>query len=228
MKAVKISDRNIMFFKPTIYNFNLNLGLILGNNRNYIIDTGVGSGSVKPILDYIGDDKKPIVVINTHWHWDHIWGNWVFKDSMIISHSICRILANRHWDEDIKKHAKHIADGEVHKKLPNLVFEDKLYFPDDGISIFHSPGHTADSISVYDEIDKVLHAGDNIGDTDDIIVPHIDTDLETFKKLISLYGGYDFDICISGHNKSQGKDVLSRMDAALYECWNKQRKDELL
>jgi len=222
MKAVKITDRNIMFFKPTIYEWDLNLGLILGKNRNYIIDTGVGSGSVKPILDFIGGDKKPIVVVNTHWHWDHIWGNWVFKDSVIISHSICRALADKHWDEDVEKNAQHVIDGEVYKQLPNLVFENKLYFPDDGISIFHSPGHTADCISVYDEIDKVLHAGDNIGDTNDAIVPHIDTDLETFIELIALYEKYDFEVCISGHNKTQGRDVLARMASELYKSWNNQ------
>lgn len=217
MRPVKITDRNIMFTKPTLYGFDLNLGLILGENRNYVIDTGVGLGSVKPILEYIGDDKKPIVVVNTHWHWDHVWGNWCFKDSVIISHSICRTLVDKRWDEDLKKNSQHVIASEVRKKLPNLVFEDKIYFPDDGIIIFHSPGHTEDCISVYDEKDRVLHAGDNIGDTDEIIVPEIDTDIETFRQLIRQYGEYDFDICISGHNKPQARDVLARMEAGLDE-----------
>ena len=215
MKAVKITDRNIMFHKPTLYGFDLNLGLILGENRNYVIDTGIGRSSVQPILDYIGSDKKPIVVVNTHWHWDHMWGNWVFKDSLIISHPLCRALADKHWDEYVEKYAEHITEGGVHKKLPSLVFESSLYFPDDGISIFHSPGHTEDCISVYDERDRILHAGDNIGDTNEFIVPEIDTDVETFRRLIALYGRYDFDVCISGHNKPQGRDVLERMEEAL-------------
>jgi len=221
MKAVKVTERNIMFSKPMGKDYDLNLGLILGINRNYIIDTGVGSGSIEPILDYIGSDKKPIVIINTHWHWDHMWGNWVFKDNIIISHSICKTLADKHWNKCAEFHAKHI-DGEVQKKLPNLLFDDKLYFPDDGISIFHSPGHTEDCISIYDEFDRVLHAGDNIGDTDEIIVPEIDTDLDTFKRLLVLYGNIDFEVCISGHNKPQGKDVVSRMESALHKCRDKQ------
>lgn len=224
MKSIKITDRNIMFYKPTIYGFDLNLGLLLGKNRNYIIDTGVGGSSVQPILDYIGSDKKPIVVINTHWHWDHVWGNWCFEDSLIISHSICRELTDKHWDESIERNAEHVIEGDVRKKLPNLVFEDKLYFPDDGVSVFYSPGHTEDCISVYDEKDKLLYAGDNTGDTNDEILPEIDTDLETFKKLINLYDTYDFDVCISGHNKPQGKDVVERMNSALYECIRKQTK----
>ena len=222
MRAVKISERNIMFTKPTVYGWDLNLGLILGDKRNYVIDTGVGLSSVQPILDYIGDNKKPIAVINTHWHWDHVWGNWLFENSLIISHSLCPKLIDKTWDEYVEKNSQHVLAGHVKKKLPNLVFEDKLYFCDDGVEIFYSPGHTEDCISVYDQRDKILHAGDNIGDTDEVIVPEIDTDLETFEKLLALYSKYDFDICISGHNKPRKKDVISRMSLALPDSWKKQ------
>lgn len=222
MTAVKITARNIMFTKPTKYGWDLNLGLILGDNRNYVIDTGVGTSSVRPILEYIGADKKPIVVINTHWHWEHVWGNWCFEDAIIISHPICRELVDKHWDDEVKRNAEHVIASDVRKKLPTLVFQDKLYFPDDGVSIFHSPGHTEDCISVYDEQDKVLHAGDNIGDTNEMILPEIDTDFTTFKRLIELYDKYDFDICISGHNKPQDKDVLERMSVALRKKMGKQ------
>ena len=78
MKPIKISNRNIMFTQPMEKTYDLNLGLILGAKYNYIIDTGLGSGSVAPILEYIGSDTKPIIVVNTHYHWDHVWGNWVF------------------------------------------------------------------------------------------------------------------------------------------------------
>ena len=224
MKAIKITNRNIMFTKPTIYGWDLNLGLILGEHRNYIIDTGAGSKDVQPILDYLVNNEKPIVVIITHWHWDHVWGNWCFADNIIISHSLCREFVDKHWDEEIEKNTEHVVAGTVHKKLPNLIFEDKLYFPDDGISIFHSPGHTEDCISVCDEVDRILYAGDNIGDTDDEIIPVIDTDLETFQKLIDLYGTYDFDVCISGHNKPQDKGLIERMRSAFDEHARKHTK----
>ena len=47
--------------------------------------------------------------------------------------------------------------GEVEMCLPNLVFENAIYFPDDKIRIFHTPGHPIDSISVFDEEEKVLN-----------------------------------------------------------------------
>jgi len=205
--------------------YDLNLGLILGSRNNYIVDTGLGSGSVAPILDYIGDDGKPIIVVNTHFHWDHIWGNWVFASSPIISHATCRELADSCWDEALRENAGYV-DGEVHKCLPNMLFEGCLHFPDDDVSIFFSPGHSEDCISIYDAVDKVLYAGDNIGDTEDAIVPWIDTDMETFQSLIELYKRYDFDVCISGHNKPQNKSILARMEASLADAWKKQIIDK--
>ncbi|MDR2166530.1 MAG: MBL fold metallo-hydrolase [Clostridiales bacterium] len=211
MKPIKISNRNIMFTQPMTDEYDLNLGLILGDRHNFIIDTGLGSGSVAPILDYIGDCTKPIIVINTHSHWDHVWGNWVFDENLIISHQKCHELLDKYWELPLEKYS-HYIDGEAHKCLPNQIFEGILGFPDDGIILFHTPGHTDDGISILDTVDKVLYAGDNIGDTDDEIVPKL-TDLEAFRGTIAAYKKLDFEICISGHNKPQNKSVLARIEA---------------
>jgi len=223
MKPIKITNRNIMFTEPMGDDYDLNMGAILGTKHNFIIDTGLGSGSVAPVLEYIGNDTKPIIVINTHCHWDHIWGNWCFPNSLIISHKLCRELQDKHWDEAIKAYPNYI-DGEVHKCIPNLTFEGSLHFPEDGISLYHTPGHSPDSISIYDAVDKVLYAGDEIGDTEDEIIPWINTDMETMQRTIDFFKTIDFDICISGHNKPQTKAVLAHMEAALPDTWKKQNE----
>ena len=225
MKPVKITNRNIMFTEPMGEGYDLNLGLIIGGQRDYVIDTGLGSGSVEPIFEYLKclGDEKPLIVINTHCHWDHVFGNFMFEKNPIVAHTQCRELLDEHWEEFINECSEYM-DGRVIKCLPNLTFEDRLYFPDDGLSVFFSPGHSPDHISVFDEVDRVLYAGDNIGDTDDNIVPWIDTDIETFRKTIGLYREYDFDICISGHNKPQGRDVVARMEDALEDSWKKQKE----
>jgi len=225
MKPVKITDRNIMFTQPMNEHYDLNIGLILGKKNNFIIDTGLGSGSVRPIIEYIGSDKKTIIVINTHCHWDHIWGNFMFENCFIIGHPLCRELQDKHWD-DVVKDNKVSIDGEVRKCLVNTTFEGTLYFPEDEITIFTSIGHSGDDISIFDTVEKVLYAGDNIGDTEKEIVPWIGTDLETFQNLIELYEKYDFDFCIAGHNKPQTKEVLTRMEAALPDAWVKQQSNQ--
>jgi len=203
--------------------FDLNLGLIIGSKNNFIIDTGFGSESVAPIIKYIteyGHLREPII-INTHSHFDHVWGNCTFPNSMIISHPLCRKFADRDWDNDLQKWSTY-PRGNTKKHLPNTTFEGVMHFPEDGVTIFHSPGHSVDCISVYDEIDKILYAGDNIGDTQDNVIPYIETDIPTFERLIEIYKRYPFEICISGHNKPQGKDVLSRMENQLEASWKQQ------
>jgi glyoxylase-like metal-dependent hydrolase (beta-lactamase superfamily II) len=226
MKTTKITDRNIIFAEPVdgIYNETC-IGLILGKKNIFVIDTGFGSGSVAPVLEYIGNDTRQIIVINTHCHYDHIWGNWMFEKNLIISHPLCRELEDKHWDDAFRDFSDSV-NGEVRKCLPNMVFEGNLCFPDDGVYIFHSPGHSADCISIYDSVEKILYAGDNIGDTDKHIVPYIDTDIETFQKLIEIYKKYDFNVCLSGHNiNPQTKEVLTRMESALQEAWKKQNEE---
>lgn len=227
MKPIKITERNIMFSEPMSYEgdeYDLNMGLIIGKQYNYVIDTGFGSGSITPVFKYLRDNEnnKPIIVVNTHWHWDHVWGNWMFPNSTIISHTKCRELIDRYWDKAVRDNEEYI-NGEVHKHLPNLVFEDSLYFPKDKIKLFYTPGHSLDCISIYDEVDKVLYAGDNVGDTMDNIVPSIYTDVETFKRgVIDVYKNYDFEICISGHLKPCGKEVVSLMETELENSWKNQ------
>ena len=221
MKPVKISDRNVMFTEPMGEAYSLNIGLIIGEQYNYIIDTGVGSGSVSPIIEYLGNTGRKTIIVNTHAHYDHIWGNWVFQNDLIISHIKCQQLLVKYWDDGFKQFSQS-KDGEVKKCLPNLTFEKSITFPNDGIKIFYTPGHSIDSISVYDEIDKVMYAGDNIGDTNDSIIPKINTDLETFKSLIDTYKKYDFNLCISGHNKPQEKNVISIMENFLEDSWKRQ------
>ena len=226
MKTNKISNRNTVF--TTFENSKggiVSMGLIQGKRHNFIIDTGIGGGSAHAMLEYIGDDKKPIIVINTHAHWDHIYGNWVFADSMIIGHKLCREIMDKNWDADLKmvtEDSDRYTDGEIHKCLPNMVFEGALHFPEDGITLFHSPGHTADHISVYDAVDKVLYIGDNFGVFDGVAY-YWGEDLSDFERLIKSYRQCDFDICVPTHSEPQAKEVLVMLEAALKKAREEQK-----
>jgi len=208
MRITKVTNRNITFSTPENAAYDVVLGLILGKRHNFIIDTGMGGNNVTTIIEYIGNDEKPIIAINTHAHADHILGNWVLENHTIISHILCREIIDKEWDGKIKKdmdRVKEYIDGEVHKCLPNLVFGNSIGFPEDGITIFHSPFHTEDCISVYDSVNKVLYTGDNI---------------ETYKK-------FDFDICIPAHTVRgsieplPSKNVITLLETALSEAQKK-------
>lgn len=210
MKIQKIKNRGVLFTYTTSSGWDLNVYLIMGEKYNYLIDTGLGSLSIDPIREYIKDNNKPIIVINTHYHWDHVWGNGSLQNCIIISHKLCREMIESNWEGMMYKNKQYCC-GEVEMYLPNLVFEKELYFPEDKIRIIYTPGHTIDSISIIDEEEKVINVGDNIGDNMDEIVPSIYCEKDKYIDTLFKYREMDFDTCISGHNKVLGKEVIEKI-----------------
>ncbi|MCL2375774.1 MAG: MBL fold metallo-hydrolase [Defluviitaleaceae bacterium] len=224
MQIKKISDRNILFCTKENADADVYMGVILGVKHNFIIDTGIGRDCVDAMLEYIGDDPKPIVVINTHHDWDHTGGNWVLEGSTIVAHKLCYELMEKNWDMQVQraKDAGQYFTGEVRKFPPNLLFEGVMHFPEDGITIFHTPGHTEDSITVYDAVDKVLHAGDNFGVADGkAYYWGKQEDTVSFCNIIEAYKQYDFEIYASGHCEPHTKEVIGFMETALAELESK-------
>ncbi len=210
MKIEKIKNRSILFTNSIPAGWDLNIHLIMGDKYNYIIDTGLGSSSIAPIKEYLKHNSKPIIVINTHYHWDHIWGNSSLKNCIIISHKLCREMIEVNWEEMIQRNKQYL-NGEVEMYLPNLIFEKELYFPEDKIRIVYTPGHTIDSISVIDEVEKVLNTGDNIGDSIDEIIPSIYCEKDTYINTLLKYKDMNFDTCVSGHNIILERQVIDKI-----------------
>lgn len=206
MEVIQVKNRSVVL-RSNMAEWDLNLHVILGSRYNYVIDTGLGSLSVQPVKELLRNGPRPVVVVNTHYHWDHVWGNCAFPDSVIVSHRLCRERIASRWDAMLERNGRFLR-GDARMCLPNLVFEDSLYFPDDGIRLLYTPGHTTDSISVLDEEDGVLNAGDNVGDTQDEILPSIETERDAYMGTIAKYKALDFDVCVSGHNVVLGKEIF--------------------
>lgn len=210
MKVEKVKNRGVLFSFRNSPGWDLNIYLIKGKKYNYLIDTGLGSLSIDPVREYLAQDTKPVIVVNTHYHWDHVWGNGSLRECMIISHRLCLEMMVSEWEDMLQKN-KQYCSGMVEMYLPKLVFEKELYFADDKIRILYTPGHTIDSISVLDENEKVIHIGDNIGDTVDEIVASIYSSKDLYRDTILGYQDMDFDTCISGHNVVLGKEAIGKI-----------------
>lgn len=206
MQIQQISSRNYMVTFP-LDDWDLHLYFILGKHNSYLIDTGLGSACVLPVLKELQQKEKPIVLINTHHHWDHVWGNQCLKGHTIIAHTTCRDLMLAHW-QSMYDTNKVYAKGETGICLPNVLFDSELYFPEDHIRLMHTPGHTLDSISILDEEDNVFHVGDNIGDSAEDLLPSISTNNEVYLKTIQLYQSIKANQYTSGHNTVQNSNVF--------------------
>lgn len=215
MNIQKIGKRNIIFTWSVPDGWDVNIHVIQGKQAIYIIDTGLGSDTIIEMLDILNIKEKQIIVINTHYHWDHIWGNHMFQGYQIISHSLCRAFIDQKWEEMIDNKGKYIM-GDTKPCLPTITFEQEIYFHDDQIRLFYSPGHTRDSISVVDEEDYVINIGDNIGDDMFDIIPSITSQKEDYINTLRLYLDLNVKYYVSGHNMVVDKKVIKNLlDLAL-------------
>jgi glyoxylase-like metal-dependent hydrolase (beta-lactamase superfamily II) len=67
---------NLFAFCETRHYENTTVSLIIGPEKALLIDTGCGIGNLRKAVAEVTD--KPVIVINTHTHLDHLGSNRQF------------------------------------------------------------------------------------------------------------------------------------------------------
>ena len=62
--------------------------LVLGSERALLFDTGNGIGDIRRVVDSLTD--LPVVVVNSHSHYDHVGGNHQFDDIRSVATALTR------------------------------------------------------------------------------------------------------------------------------------------
>ena len=55
--------------------------LVVGTERACLVDTGLGIEPIRPVVESI--TRLPVTVVNTHFHFDHVGGNWEFDHLLV-------------------------------------------------------------------------------------------------------------------------------------------------
>lgn len=180
---------------------------IIGNgSEQVVIDTFLGPEILARTFRAMTQDPADVrTVINTHSDWDHIWGNSLFSNAVFVAHEKFPSLVEYPGSEAFEE-LKAYAMGPVKVLLPDITFDSRLYMPGLGLELFASPGHTADSITVYDEKDRILIAGDNC----ELPIPSYINPFLLEKHLASLKGylKYDFEFIVPGHGPLMTREDL--------------------
>ena len=155
----EIGDR---VFRRRFESLDLNVGVVIGDDGVLIIDTRSTHQEARELGDELATlTNLPVRwVINTHWHWDHSFGNAVFTGAEIWGHDLCELAMARHGD-DMRSAAKtwlpahqHPEIDEVEITPPTHTFSDQASL-DIGRRIemaYHGFGHT--------DADIVIRTGD--------------------------------------------------------------------
>jgi Zn-dependent hydrolases, including glyoxylases len=202
----RVGSRGVLFTWYELGGLETNMYVVDGVNHIFVADTFLGPGAMDIVKQYIHDNfkPKPIVVFNSHFHWDHIWGNCAFKGSTIISHQMCRDLILKVGQEEMDKFKKYMM-GSAELVCPNLTFDGRIVFHEDGVEFFHSPGHTEDSSSMMDTVDNVVFAGDNIESP----IPFLSSEnLDAFVNTLNGYLSMKNVRVIAGHRRSVDTELI--------------------
>jgi len=211
----RITDDLFILHEPRHFE-KTNVSLLIGREMAVLIDTGCGIGDLGRAVERL--TEKPVSVINTHTHLDHIGGNRHFEEIALFDHPRSRQLAAHGapreilereildeklltgpWPEGFDPRALELSPFEVNRWLKD---GERIRLGDIELEAIHTPGEAPDHICLLDRAHRVLYCGD--------ILLHgaIWTHLEggSLSELIASYqklmGYYDeFDHLMPSHNE---------------------------
>ncbi|MHA1375052.1 MAG: MBL fold metallo-hydrolase [Promethearchaeota archaeon] len=233
-----LSDDSIYFIKgDKNARYPNSNSLLIGD---HLIDTGV-SGKV---LRKVKKQFEINHVILSHWHEDHLHGNYLFPNARFYSH-----IKDKHIIEDVNKMIPYykVDDLSIGEDLKNLFsylkIQDTLIdktieegdifkiSEDIHLQVLHTPGHTAGHCAFYEPRSKIGF----FGDIDLSKLPYygnIDGDLLKFEDSINRLVKMEFDIVVTGHKGpimgrqtikeelEKYRNILHQRDERLLACFN--------
>lgn len=165
MQRERVSE-DIYVFTSDLY-AQVTAGVIITNQGAVIIDTMPYPEETQEILRFVETRLRTDVthVINTHFHADHTMGTCYFTGAQVIGHRLCRQLLDLRGRESLEiARATSGTMQDITLILPTLVFDQALtlYVGNKTFHLWHTPGHSPDSIVCYVEQDQVLFGADTL------------------------------------------------------------------
>ena len=155
---------------------------------------------------------KPVrLVVNTHYHPDHTFGNSAFEDVDILASFLTReAMENMDFDYVESVWGRERA-GKEHIVIPNETFEDEINLSDCGVKakVVNLGGHTPDSSVVFLERDGIVIAGDLVMNGYHLEITQ-DSDIEIWKEALDTIRDFSPLFVIPGHGNVGGPDVVRR------------------
>jgi glyoxylase-like metal-dependent hydrolase (beta-lactamase superfamily II) len=148
--------------EPRYYQQNFNY-LIVGDKRAILLDSGPGVRDIRALVASLTD--LPVTAVPSHLHYDHIGNHMRYERLAVIDLPYLRertrggVLRPTYWE--------HLGSVEGFARPDLRVTE--WWTPDSWVDlggrrlrVLHTPGHTYDSISLWDEERALLFTGDYI------------------------------------------------------------------
>jgi glyoxylase-like metal-dependent hydrolase (beta-lactamase superfamily II) len=127
--------------------------LVVGRDRAVLIDTGMGIDNMKAAVE--GLTQHPVLVVNTHSHYDHVGDNYRFEQIAIhreeakkiekgISPEYLTDLVGPDTFLNSPPEGFSAGNYQIHPSQPTKILKggEKLSLGDRTLEIIHTPGHS--------------------------------------------------------------------------------------
>lgn len=210
-RNANINERGLIYGKwmrsPgdwTISYGNVYCYLLVGSERALLFDTAYGEGNLREFVEEITD--KPVMVVNSHGHFDHTGGNAWWEE--VWAGPGAEKVAKQAFDPAMQAafEQKPHPDYAIHTVREGHVFD----LGGRQIEVFEIPAHHESSIALLDRNARALYTGDEmeagqvllfVRDNQLPIREVISSHLANMKKL-KLYED-EFDTIYPAHNGPQ-------------------------
>jgi len=146
--------------------------LIVGTKQALLFDTGMGIGDIHKVVRQL--TSRPVVVVNSHTHNDHVGGNWQFNIIFGMDTPFTRADAKGSRADAQAEIAPGMICGELPRGFNPKTYATKPWHVsiwvhdgfkislghDHDVEIIATPGHSPDSISLLDIENGLLFTGD--------------------------------------------------------------------
>jgi glyoxylase-like metal-dependent hydrolase (beta-lactamase superfamily II) len=200
--------------------FGANAGIIIGKDGIVVVDTMISAKEAKRFIrDIRTISRKPIrYVVNTHYHFDHVFGNSEFAKlgAVVIAQENVKKAMENSASETLKNIGEYGLTPKDMKgttlAYPVLTYGDRMTIDIGGqqIELIHArQSHTAGDTLVYLPDKKVLFAGDILFTN---YHPFLgEGNIEEWAKELDVIKSMDIEKIIPGHGPLSGKTDLNDM-----------------
>ena len=201
--------RDMMVMKTTHYDSHLTLvtggggnsGILESDSLVLVIDTKLKEGA-KSFYDTVIKiaGKRPIVIVNTHIHSDHVEGNSMYQGQTIIAG------ANYNHEQWIKENGK--------KGLPTQWVKDSLIMQvgDETVTILNLGfnAHTQSDVVVYLRNRKMIFTGDLVlnGSAPGMFQRYNSSSKGYLASFDTMESRFDIKTVVPGHGEVGGREVI--------------------
>jgi glyoxylase-like metal-dependent hydrolase (beta-lactamase superfamily II) len=221
-----VDEATTMLTEPFVHGYmRANIWHVRGRDADLLVDTGMG---ICPLAPEIGTPAgKPLLVVATHIHLDHVGSLHEFAHRLGPRHSAAAFAtmpdAATYADE-----FRHLEGAVTELPYPGWKAADYAIRPapltrvlDEGevidlggrsFTVLHLPGHSPDSIALFDERDGTFFAGDAIYD-DTLLDDLPDSDKAAYRGTMARLLDLPVRIGHGGHGPSFTRERMRQIAA---------------